>query len=1192
MRRVRKLASGYAEAVPQPLRIGLCGGLVVGTGGKQIEANLAGHQGRELFAYLVLNRDRPVSRDELAALLWPDQPPRAPEASLNTILARLRRVLGHSVLDGRAQLTVRLPAGSWIDVEAAEDAAIRAHSTLAQGSAAEAIELASSALAIVAAPLLPDVRHAWIDQRRIDVDDLRSRLLAMTVRAGLAAGGPSLDAAERGARALIEREPFRESGYALLMEVHAARGDIAEALLVYERLRTLLRSELGIPPSARVAALHEKLVRHDSSIHSVLSQSVRQTRDADESTALPEALTRSSRKGLVGRERELSVLSRRWAELAGETCSIVTLAGESGIGKTALAATFGREVHEGGGIVLYGRAQEDAIIPYAPLVEALRHYVAHGPDLQLDKTLRIHIGELGWLIPELADHRSERRVSTGDARLERLRLYQAVAALVARIAADRPVLLVLEDLHCADTETILMLRQLLREATRRPMLALLTYQDGSVTGDHPLSRLLSDLRHDLCITRVILHGLEVAAIGELFGDAERPTAEFLRYLREHTSGNPFFIEEIVRDLRETGSSLADVEIAVEGSMPLPDGVQELIQDRLHRLAPVTRDVLAAAAVLGHEFDEELIEAVFGDEDVATALDPAVGSGLIVDASQAGGHYCFCHGLARQSIYRSIGRSRRAHLHLLAAQALEQRRRTGFVEAAELAHHFIATGRSEVADRAISFSCEAATRARAARAYEDAALHYRRAIEVLERHRADDTATRCELLLELGNVCWQGSGPGARLIFEQAVAVARGMDEYSRFAEATLGLGGRFYAPTGPDEPYIRLLEEALQWVCQDDPLHIRVLGRLAEHLGFADPSKAARMSQRALAAARDVGDPLLLASTLLSRHAALLHVQHLDERKRLATEAVELAHRNDERELEALAHHWLLYDVLEAGELDNAARLHAELQRLADELGQPLYRHSALVWLRVLEQLSGRFEHATQLAYRALNLARGADDEGAQTHFIAQQLAIVPDRGGGEKLLPVVDRWAATGDPLWAAAAGILSLTRTAESPGLPSRHASEARHLADLPHNVMWLTTLAWLAEACPRTGDHEQAAVLYELLSPYAARFVQLTFNGSFGCLHRHLGLLAVQLGRSRQATEHFEEAVNRHANIPAPALEARTLCDYAEASLAGGAAGSTRDATTMIKRAARLAKACGATRTLERLTWLTQLAVVDPR
>ena len=281
------------------------------------------------------------------------------------------------------------------------------------------------------------------------------------------------------------------------------------------------------------------------------------------------------------------------------------------------------------------------------------------------------------------------------------------------------------------------------------MLALLTYQDGLVTGDHPLFRVLSDLRHHLGITRVILHGLEDAEIAEMLSDPEQPTAEFLRYLREHTSGNPFFIEEIVRDMRETGSSLANPEVGEKGSMSLPEGVQEIIQDRLQRLATVTREALAAAAVLGHEFDVELIEAVVGDGDAASALDPAVRTGLIAYDNELGGHYCFCHGLTRQSIYRSIGRSRRMHLHLIAGQALEQRRQTAFVEAAQLAHHFIASGRSEVVDQAIAFSCEAAMQARAARAYEDAAQHYRRAIDVLERHRAHDTAARCELLLGAG-----------------------------------------------------------------------------------------------------------------------------------------------------------------------------------------------------------------------------------------------------------------------------------------------------------------------------------------------------------------------------------------------------------------------------------------------------------
>jgi DNA-binding SARP family transcriptional activator len=123
-------AGDCASQVQLPLRIGLCGGLKVDLGANPIQSELAGRQGREIFAYLVLNRARPVSRRELVALLWPERAPRAPEAALNTILARLRRVLGHAVLATGAQLRLVLPPGSWVDVEAAEDAARQAEALL------------------------------------------------------------------------------------------------------------------------------------------------------------------------------------------------------------------------------------------------------------------------------------------------------------------------------------------------------------------------------------------------------------------------------------------------------------------------------------------------------------------------------------------------------------------------------------------------------------------------------------------------------------------------------------------------------------------------------------------------------------------------------------------------------------------------------------------------------------------------------------------------------------------------------------------------------------------------------------------------------------------------------------------------------------------------------------------------------
>jgi hypothetical protein len=562
----------------------------------------------------------------------------------------------------------------------------------------------------------------------------------------------------------------------------------------------------------------------------------------------------------------------------------------------------------------------------------------------------------------------------------------------------------------------------------------------------------------------------------------------------------------------------------------------------------------------------------------------VAAGLLLNEGDRTQRYRFRHGLARAAIYNGIGRGRRASIHLRAGRALEERRATANVEAAQLAHHFIESDRSDVADEAIRYACEAAAWSRATHAYEDAAQHYRRAIEVLEHHRTHETEKRCAMLLELGEVCWQGGGPSARVIFEQAVAVARGLGGYSQFAEATLGLGGRFYAPTGADEPYIELLKEALQGVADDDSLYTRVTARLAEHLVFVDQSRAASLSRDAVLTARRLESPSLLASTLLSHHAALLHVAHHETRRRLATEQVEIARRCGRGELEALGLHWMLYDLLEAGDIVAAADARLRLQELAQELAQPLYRHSALVWQRVLAQIEGSFERAAQLAHEALNLAQGAHGEDAKAHFVAQQLTVVQDLGGAQRILPAVREQAQTGDALWLAAVRLLEHESAARQVRKTGGGALTSDGLRELPENVFWLTTLALLAELAGNTADERRAAVLYELLSPYASRFVQLTFNGSFGCLHRHLGLLAASLGHSRQASEHLEEAVRRHAEISAPALEARALCDYATALLSGRAAGSRRDATAMIEHALDLARGSGARKLCERLRRLT--------
>jgi DNA-binding SARP family transcriptional activator len=241
-------------------RIQLCGKVTVELEGTRIENELPGRQGRLLFACLCVHRLRAVSRDELVEALWAEEAPAAADAGLSALLSRLRRVLGPERLEGRGAVQLRLPSDAWVDLEAASDGLHRAESAAARADWRGAWGPGRVAQHIAARGFLPGEDAAWIEAVRRQLDDVLVRALEVVATACVRIGAAELDTAERAARALVDRQPFRESGHRLLMEVHAERGNSAEALLVYDGLRRLLRDELGIAPSAPTQELHRRLL--------------------------------------------------------------------------------------------------------------------------------------------------------------------------------------------------------------------------------------------------------------------------------------------------------------------------------------------------------------------------------------------------------------------------------------------------------------------------------------------------------------------------------------------------------------------------------------------------------------------------------------------------------------------------------------------------------------------------------------------------------------------------------------------------------------------------------------------------------------------------------------------------------------------------------------------------------------------
>lgn len=608
-------------------RVELCGRLVVEVNGDARHDLLPGRQGRMLFAFLIANRTRGVSRDELMDALWPEDPPAEPAAALRTVLARTRQALGKDVLRGRHEISLRLHHDAWIDVDAAEKLTRQAESALTSGDAGAALDAARASLALAERPLLPEFAAPWVEERRRDLDELLLATLEVNARAGLALGGPQLAGAERAARAIVARAPFRESGYGLLMQIAAARGDCAEALRVFDELRVLLREELGASPSAALIDLNQRLlgVQRDD------------PRTVPTDTSLPVAIVRAAHRPFVGRRRELQRLRSCWSQVAGEP-RLVVVTGEAGIGKTHLLANFATEVHSAGATVLYGRNDERPACAGQGFVEAFEGVA--GDDLSAALHSR-----------------------TGDE-TDRWRLCTAATSALARVAAGRRVLLVLDNMQWADDVSDVLLRRVLRSFDATQLMVIVAVRDQDIGSSRALE-LLADLRREYDPERLSLDGFdedETRAFIREYADEQIPQA-WAATLQRKTAGNATFLREALRWLKEQLPPAAcDGADTIDG-LGACEGAQELILGRLTRLGTLERQVLEAGSATGTDFRLDAMERALAEpaDRLITSIERLMAAGLVVEVRDDVDRFTFRHPLVRDAVREHISGSRRLRL---------------------------------------------------------------------------------------------------------------------------------------------------------------------------------------------------------------------------------------------------------------------------------------------------------------------------------------------------------------------------------------------------------------------------------------------------------------------------------------------------------------------------------------------------
>ena len=909
------------------------------------------------------------------------------------------------------------------------------------------------------------------------------------------------------------------------------------------------------------------------------------------SVPMPALLSRPGRI-FVGRERAMEQLERFWAEGTAGELRAVLVAGEPGVGKTRLATELAARVHDQGATVLAGRCDEDLGVPYQPFVEALRHVLGHTPADDLSRRLGRYAGELQRLVPEITDRLSGLPPPLrSDPETERFRLFDAVASWLAAASAEEPILLVLDDLQWAAKPTLLLLRHVLQSSEPMRLLTVVTYRDTELGRTHPLSELLADLRRQTRVERISLSGLDAAAVAAFLEQAAGHELglekdELAAAIHLETEGNAFFVREVVRHLIETGGLRQDDGRWVTGrpveELGIPEGVRDVVGRRLTRLSETANRALAVAAVVGQEFELAVLERAGKlDEDaLVSALDEALVARLVAEVPGTSPRYSFAHALVRATLYEELTGARRVILHRRVAEAIETvhaGRLDDYLPA--LAHHYArASAPREETGKAVTYATRAGDRALAQLAHDEAASYYRQALDLLAiAEGPQDEGQRLELLVALGDAQRRGGNPAYRRTLLDAAELAGNRGDSDALARAALAnspvLLLRGVGQVDPER--IAVIERALEAVgTRDTPTRARLLASLGLELLWAgERERRVALSGEALAIARRLGDPAVLADVLLARFYTISGPTTLAERHAETAELLAVAEQLDDRVLRSRGLVPRFRAAMEIGDIEEAQQCLGANERLAADLGLPALRWVVTLHQAGLALLTGRIEAAEAGVSQIRDLGRAAGEPDARGQSMVLLFQIRFEQG---RLAEVEEAFveAAREFPI-PALRGLLAVLYCELDRPREARLVFDK--LADsgfsFPSDVIWLRGMTECAAACAHLGDAARATVLYDLLAPYPDQFATALYGGVVsGSVAHYLGILTTVLGRFDEGEAYFAKAAAAHERIGAPTWLARTRLEWARMLLSRARLGDVEMARDLVQQSLSTARQLG--------------------
>ena len=816
------------------------------------------------------------------------------------------------------------------------------------------------------------------------------------------------------------------------------------------------------------------------------------------------------------------------------------LVGEPGIGKTRIADAAAALADASGLAVHWGRCWESGGAPaYFPWLGILAALSASVDDATLARVLGDAAPVLAGLVPELGvrlPRVAAHAEPPGDE--ARFRVWRGIAALAREAAAGHPagIVLVLDDLHAADRSSLSLLLFLARELRSLRLLVIGTYRDVEARMDAEASELIARIGREG--TRLVLPRLSETDAADLVRSRSGETGEAAESrILAVAQGNPLFLSEMTRLFSERGE-----QSVVAGA--LPEGVRDVIGQRLVRVSSETRSLLELAALTGDEIDPALLAKASGNDEVhvSRCLSEAEQAGVLGERG-ARDKRRFAHALFREVLYRGMRDDERAAWHARVTDALEAGLVPGgFTPYAELAHHAL-RATADYSARGAEYAIEAATRATELLAYDDAVETLERAIESLERPGTKATL-RARVLVALGAArIRRGDEASGKRDCREAAGIARELGDAELRAQAAL-VYGRVFTFAAVDPVLVGMLEESLEALPSgDSPLRARLLGRLAGALQPTEKmEEPVAVAREAIAMARRLGDRRTLLEVLHDAISALMDMVDPVEQRDLNLEAERLARELGDRERLLRTHGRLVVAHLALGELALAdGRLDA-FEALSHELAAPWVGFRAHLFRSVRAQMHGRFEEAQRHAEAALATGTNAGEPLVRALYASNREALLRASERHDELLVWESELSASRDRFRSPA--------TWQAIGAAMVHArreDEARtrlYLGllpkDMPNNLF---VMSMLGEAVVLAGSRELVEQVYAHIAASPDEYVMLgmSYFAWEGPRSRLLGLLLGRLERWDEAEAAFENAIERCTKLDTGPYRARTEYEF---------------------------------------------------